>query len=299
MASSHSTARRSGDESDRAVRARLAWPYLVGLAVLVALPALAAAGLAFTEYSGIQAPRFNGIENLERLFADDDFHRALFNSAIFVLIAVPLRIGGALGFALLLHKRSRGHGVARAAAYLPTVVPEAAYALLWLWLFNPLFGPLPLALDALGLPSPAWLTDPWGARVALPLMGAFQIGEAFVVALAARRAIPHSLYEVAEVDGAGPFFTLTRITLPLMAPALVLLVLRDAIFSFQMNFVPSLLVTDGGPRYATTYVSLYLYRQAFRYFRLGYASTIALSMFAITALIVGVQYLLARRWRLA
>ncbi len=129
-------------------------------------------------------------------------------------------------------------------------------------------------------------------------MGAFQIGEAFVVALAARHFISPALYEAASVEGARPLYVLRKVTLPLMAPALVLLALRDAIFSFQMNFVPSLLVTAGGPRYATTYVSLYLYRQSFSYFRLGYAAAIAFTMFVITLAVIGVQYLLARRWRL-
>lgn len=280
------------------MKPRLSWPYLVGLAVLLFVPALAVVVFAFTEYSGIQPPAFNGLENVRRLLGDDGFWQALGNSTVYVAIAVPIRLAAAVGFALLLHKRSRGVGMARAAVYLPTVVPDAAYALLWLWLLNPLFGPIPLALEALHLPSPGWLTDPWAARAALPLMGAFQIGEAFVVALAARRFIPGSLYEAAQVEGAHPFFVLRKVTLPLMAPALVLLALRDAIFSFQTNFVPSLLVTAGGPRYATTYVSLYLYRQSFSYFRLGYAATIALTMFLITVVIIGVQYLLARRWRL-
>ena len=130
------------------------------------------------------------------------------------------------------------------------------------------------------------------------MMGVFQIGEAFVIALAARRTIPAALYDAARVDGASGWFTLTRVTLPLMAPVLALLALRDVILTLQVNFVPALILTDGGPRYATTFLPMYVYRTAFRYFRLGYASTIALTMVVFTALIVFVQYRLARRWRL-
>jgi multiple sugar transport system permease protein len=271
--------------------AGLAWPYLAGLFLLVALPALAAGLLAFTEFSGVQPPRFTGFQNVSRLLGDDAFRRSLGNTAIYIAIAVPLRLAAALGFALLLHRRSALTSAARPIAYLPAVLPDVALALLWLWLLNPLYGPLAALLGSAG-----FLADPWGARIALPLVGVFQIGEAFVVALAVRRSLPRSIYEAAAVDGAKPWFTLTRLTLPLMAPVLALLALRDVVLSLQVNFVPALLMTDGGPRYATTYLPLFVYRTAFRYFRLGYASTIALTMFLITALVVVVQYRLARKW---
>ena len=273
----------------------LALPYAIGLALLVGLPTIAAIALAFTEFTGIQAPRFTGLDNFSRLVGDDAFWRSLGNSLIYILIAVPLRLVAAVGFALLLHRRARGIGAARAAVYLPSVVPDVAYALLWLWLLNPLYGPLALAL---GSYSPDFLSEPWGARVGIALMGAFQVGEAFVIALAARRMIPAPLYEAAAVDGATPWFTLRSVTLPLMAPIMSLLALRDVILSLQVNFVPALIITDGGPRYATTYLPLYVYRTAFRYFRFGYASALTLSMFVLTALAIYMQYRLARRYRL-
>jgi multiple sugar transport system permease protein len=277
---------------------RLAWPYATGLVLLVGIPALGALALALTEFTGIGTPRYTGFDNFTRALGDDAFWRSLGNSATYVLIAVPLRLFAAIGFALLLHRPAPGIGAARTAAYVPTVLPDAAYALLWLWLLNPLFGPATLVFESVGLESPNWLTDPWSARVAIAVMGAFQIGEAFIVALAARRLIPQTLYEAAAVDGASPLFTLRRVTLPLMAPVLALLALRDVVLSFQINFVPALLVTEGGPRYATTYLPVYAYRAAFRYFRLGYASAVMITMFAITALVVYLQYRLARRWRL-
>ncbi len=271
----------------------LALPFVVGLAALVGLPAVAALGLAFTEFSGVEGPRFTGSANVSRLVADTAFWRSLGNTLIYIVLAVPLRMVAALGAALLLNRRSRTASAGRPLAYLPTVVPDVAYALLWLWLLNPLYGPLAAIFGTADL-----LVDPWGARVSLALLSVFQIGEAFVVALAVRRSIPPHLYEAAAVDGAGPWFALSRLTLPLMTPVLGLLTLRDVILSLQVNFVPAFLLTDGGPRYATTYLPLYVYRTAFRYFRLGYASTIALTMFIITAVIVLVQYRLARRWRL-
>lgn len=272
----------------------LALPFTGGLVLLIALPTVAALVLAFTEFSGVQPPRFTGLDNIRRLLADEALRRSLGNTAIYIAIAVPLRLAAATAFALLLQRRSATTAVARPVAYLPTVIPDVAYALLWLWLLNPLYGPLAALFGSAGI-----LTDPWGARIALPVIGAFQVGEAFVVALAARRSISPTIYEAAAVDGASPWFTFSRLTLRLMAPVLALLALRDVILSLQVNFVPALLMTQGGPRYATTYVPLYVYQTAFRYFRLGYASTIALSMFVLTALIVFVQYRIARRSRLA
>jgi len=282
----------------RPTPAFLAWPYLVGIVLLVVIPVGGTLYLAFTEYFGIEAPTFIGLDNFGRMLASDRFWTALGNSSIYVLIAVPLRVAGAVGLALLLHTRSAGSSAARTAVFLPTVVPDVAYALLWLYIFNPLFGPLTLGLEAVGISSPEWLVDPATARFSVALMSAFQIGEGFVIALAVRRSIPNHLYESAAVDGASPWFTLSRVTLPLMLPVLALLALRDVIISFQANFVPALIVTEGGPRLATFFLPLYVYREGFRYGRLGYAAAVTLTMFVITAVVVVIQYRLARRWRL-
>ena len=129
-------------------------------------------------------------------------------------------------------------------------------------------------------------------------MAVFQIGEGFVIALAARRAMPEHMFEAATVDGAGAWFTFRRLTLPMMAPVLLLLTLRDVILALQLNFVPALLMTDGGPRQVTTFLPIYVYRQAFRYFRLGYASAVTLTMFVFTGIAIFVLYRMSRRWRL-
>ena len=217
---------------------------------------------------------------------------------MFILFAVPLRLVGAVAFALLLHRKFRGVGAYRTSAYLPTVVPDVAYALLWLWIINPLYGPLNLALDAIGGPTPSWLTDPRAAQWAVIIMSLFVIGEGFIVAMATRPGIPGELYELGDVEGASPLFMFWRLTLPLMAPTLLLLMFRDTIFSFQANFVPALLVTGGGPApYATTYLPLFIYRNGFEYLRYGYASAATLVMFGLTALIVYLQWRIVKRWR--
>lgn len=280
------------------MRTRLATPYLVGLAFLIALPALGAVVLAFTDHSGISTPRFVGLDNFERMLGDPGFHGALWNSVLHIVLSVPLRMAAVVVFALILHERFRGAGMARAGVYLPSVIPDAAFGLLWLWLLNPIYGPVSALVGAMGFEAPDILSSPWGARTGVAVMSVFQIGEGFVIALAARRLLDRNLYDAARADGASPWFTLRKITLPLMAPVLVLLAARDVTLALQTNFVPALLVTDGGPRLATTYLPLYAYRQAFRYFRLGYASAITVSMFVLTAGAIYVQYRMARRYKL-
>ena len=287
-------------DSERRWLALMLTPYLVGLTLLILGPALVTFGLALFDWDLITDPVFLGLDNFRELWGDEIFHISLRNSLGFILIAVPLRLLGALALALLLHPRFRGVGAYRSAVYLPTVVPDVAYALLWLWILNPLYGPLNLVLESLGGPTPRWFTDPDDARTAVVLMSLFQIGEGFVVALAVRQSLPQELYELAAVEDAKPWYVFGRITLPLMAPTLLLLLFRDTIYSFQANFVPALLVTEGGPPpYSTTYLPLFVYRNAFEYLRYGYAAAATLTMFAVTAAIVYAQYRVVRRWRYA
>ena len=281
-------------------------PYVVGLVALVAVPAIATFGLALTDYDLIRSPNVVGLDNFRELVDDRVFRIALVNSLVFAAVAVPLRLLAALGLALLLHRRGRGTGVARSAVVLPTIVPELAYGLLWLWLLNPLYGPINGLLTIggengetiLGRQPPQWLTDPNDARIAMILMSVFLIGEGFVLLLVARRAIPADLYELAALEDATWWDVFRRVTLPLMLPVLVLLGLRDVVWSLQLNLVPALVVTEGGPPdYGTTYLGLFVYRNGFEYLRYGYAAAATVVLVLMTAAIVVVQLWLLRRWR--
>lgn len=281
-------------------------PYLLGLVGLVLVPAGVTLAMAFAEYDLITAPRWIGPGNFTELAGDQIFRTALVNSAVFAAVAVPLRLAVALGLALLLHRRAAMVGTARTSAALPTAVPEIAYGLLWLWLFNPLHGPVNQALraggsnglTALGRTPPQWLTDPTDARAAIILMSLFTIGETFVILLAARQALPREVYELAAIEDATGWDVFSRVTLPLLAPVLGLLLLRDTILSLQVSFVPALVVTQGGPPpYATTYLSLFVYRNAFEYLRYGYAAAATLVMLVLTVAAVAVQWWIIQRHR--
>lgn len=274
-------------------------PYVVGVVLLIAVPAVMNMGYALTDYSGL-APgaRFTGLANVRRMLADPLFEASVRASLAHAAIAVPLRLAIATGLGLLLAAPRRGGRWYRAAAYMPTVVPDVALALLFLWILNPLYGPLNGILGAVGLPEPNWLSTPWTARSGVILMMLFPIGEAFLVVLAARRTLAPDLYDAAAVDGASPGQQLRLITMPLIAPILVLLAIRDTIMTLQVNFVPAYIMTDGRPAHATLYLPLYIYDQAFEFGGFGYAALLSLVLLLITAVLVAGQGLLARRWRL-
>ena len=304
----HASTRPTEERRDRRQLALMAAPFMVGLVVLVLLPAVATLGLAFTSYDIVRPAEWVGLANFAELWDDDIFSIALVNSLVFAAVATPLRLLAALGLALLLHRRARGVGVGRAVVMLPTAVPEIAYGLLWLWLFNPIYGPVNTllttggegGLTVLGRTPPPWLTDPNSARAAIIVMSLFTIGELFFVLLAVRQSLPQEVYELAAVEDATGWDVFRRVTFPLLAPVLVLLLLRDSILGLQLNFVPALVITDGGPPpYATTYLSLFVYRNGFEYLRYGYAAAATVVMLALTVAVVVLQWRLVRRYRAA
>jgi multiple sugar transport system permease protein len=237
---------------------------------------------------------FVGFANFRLLAADPIVSTAIGNSLLFILLAVPLRILGALGLALLLLRPRRGISGYRAAAYVPTVIPDVAFALIWLWIFNPLFGPVNLALDALGLPQPGWLADADTARFPFVIMSLFQIGEGFVVLLAALRGLSPDYFDAGAVDGAGRWASFRYLTLPLLLPWLALLTFRDIILSFQWTFTPSFVMTGGDPYYSTLFLPLLIYEEAFDRFRFGAGSALMLVTFLLSAALIVGTYALFR-----
>jgi multiple sugar transport system permease protein len=261
-------------------------PYVAGLIVLVVLPAVAGFGLAFADYNALQPPRFIGPANFRELVHDEVFRIAVGNSLLYIALAVPLR-------------PVPGVHLYRAIVYLPTVIPDLAWALVWLWILNPIYGPLNQTLALFGIDGPAWMVDATSARLAIVLMMSWQIGEGFVVCLASLQNVPRELLDQAAIDGSSAWQTFWAVTLPVIAPGLLVLLFRDTIFSLQANFVPALIVgRGGGPDYATTYLPMYIYSTAFGYLRFGYAAAMTCAMYVITGLALWLQYRTAVRWRL-
>jgi multiple sugar transport system permease protein len=261
-------------------------PYLLGTLILVIIPALATVAVALTDYNSVAPPRWVALDNFRRLLESPYVRVSLRNSLVFVLLAVPLRLFGALLLALLLQPKRRLFGLYRASVYLPTVIPEVAYALIWLWIFNPLYGPLNMVLAALGLPTPAWLVEPTTARLAIVLMLALQLGEGFVVLLAGLQNTPRAFYDSARVDGANSWQSFWKITWPLILPWLLLLTARDLLMSLQNTFTPSYVLTYGGPYYATTFAPLLIYEIAFDFFDFGLAAALLVLLYVLMLLLI-------------
>lgn len=273
-------------------------PYLSGILLLVALPALLAFGLAFFRYDALSPPTWIGKLNFLLVTTDELFLLSVQNSLALVILPVPLRVLGAFLLAVLLRRNGRFLGIFRAAVYLPSIVPTAAYALAWLWILNPLFGPVNLLLQAVGLPPPAWFADSQWAKPGLVLLSLWQIGEGFLVCLAALQDIPASVDDAALVDGANTGQRFLYITLPLMSPILLLLTFRDAILTLQESFTTVFLTTSGGPYYATYTLPMLIYEQGFGLLLFGAASAALWVLYALTGLIVLALYIIARQWQI-
>jgi multiple sugar transport system permease protein len=269
-------------------------PYVVGTLLLVVLPVLVSAGYAFTSYDGLSPATWNGLGTFRAVLRDPELHASLRATWWFLLLAVPLRIGGGLLLALLAEGRGRLAGATRTAVLAPSVVPDPATALVWLWVVNPAYGPLALVID-----SPV-LIDTWGARLTIVAVAVFGLGEGFLVTLAARREVPEELYDLARVEGAGPLDRLRRVTLPLLAPVLLLLAARDVLVSMTAVLVPTLLLTRGGPLDATKTLPLLVYERGFREGDLGEGAalavlTLGLGLAAFAVAWLGIRVLRPRR----
>lgn len=271
-------------------------PFLLGATVLVVGPALVSIGYAFTDYDGLTPPTFVGLDTARLLIDDPEVRDSLTATGIFLLLAVPLRLLGALALALLLHRRERLAAPGRVAAYAPALVPDAAVALVFLWLVNPVYGPLGAAVAGLGLTDGPLLLEPWGARLTIVAVAVLGLGEGFLVTLAARRELPPVLYDAAALEGAGAWGSLRHVTLPLLAPVLGLLVARDLVLSMQMTLVPTLLLTRGGPSNATKTLPALIYERGFRELHFGEAAALAVLLALATLLLVALQLRLLRRF---
>jgi multiple sugar transport system permease protein len=195
-------------------------------------------------------------------------------------MALPLSLILSLGVAVLLNQRVPGIAAWRTIYVLPTVLSGAAVAILWRWLFNPEFGLLNVILGYLGIEGPNWLGDPSWALPSLAIMGLWGIGGSTLIYLSGLQGIPSDLYEAVEIDGGGRWTRFRHITLPMLSPVILFNLVIGLIGTFQF-FTEAYILTRGGPENATLFYMLYLYRNAFTYFNMGYASALAWVLFMI------------------
>lgn len=255
-------------------------PWLLGFLIFTLGPMVASLWFSFCEYKVIQPPRWIGLGNYQRMFADELFYKSLSVTTRYTLVSVPLGIVAALAVAVLLNQNVPGARVIRTIFYLPSVVSGVAVALVFSWIFNYRFGILNYVIGLFGIRGPDWLGRPQWALWAFILMSLWGIGGNMIILLAALQGVPVSLHEAAEIDGANSFVRFWTITMPMISPALLLVTIMSIIGSWQV-FTSAYIMTAGGPAYATLFYLLYLYRNAFNWFEMGYASAMAWVLFVI------------------
>ncbi|WP_017873446.1 ABC transporter permease subunit [Candidatus Caldatribacterium saccharofermentans] len=271
-------------------------PSFVIVGVFVIYPIGHALLLSFQDWNLIGTRKWAGTENYERLVQDPIFNDALRNTAYFSFGSIPGKVVIALFIAVLLNKKIFGVKAFRTVYFLPVVCSSVAAALMWQWLYDAKFGFINYILRILGLSPVPWITSEKWAMPSVIVVSVWKdVGYNMVIFLAALQDVPAELYDAAKVDGAGRWVVFRYITLPLISPALFFVTTMSVIFSFQVFDVTTIL-TQGGPGTATISLVQYIYRCAFQFFRMGYASAIAYVLFLIVLGFTLLQIRFSRRW---
>jgi multiple sugar transport system permease protein len=275
-------------------------PFIVGFVIFSALPMIASLVLSLTDFDP-RAPdeiRFIGLDNYVRMASDPLLAESLWVTIRFGLIAVPLTLSLALGVAMLVNSRLlAGRNVFRTLFYMPMQIPIVAATLVWIGVLHATNGWLNIALGAIGIEGPNWLQSPTWAGPALALMGIWGIGNMMLIFLAGLQSVPTELYDAAKVDGAGRIASFRHITLPMISPVLFYNLIIALIGAFQY-FTQAYVVSNGrgDPDRATLFFNLHLYREAFGFFDMGYASALAWLLFVIVLGLTVILFRTAGSW---
>lgn len=271
-------------------------PWLIGFFGLTLIPMIASLYLSFTNYDIFSSPRWIGLQNYETMFLNDArYWKSVRATFYYVFTAIPLRLAFALGIAMLLNTGFRLMGLYRAIFYVPSIIGgSVAVALMWRQIFGAT-GLLNQGLSALGLEGLNWLGNPRTGIWTLIVLAVWQFGSPMLIFLAGLKQIPQELYEAASIDGANGWRKFLRITLPLLSPVILFNLVMQIISGF-MVFTQAFVVTNGGPLDTTRFYALYLYDQAFKNFRMGYASAMAWVLLLIIAFFTALAFKSSDMW---
>jgi len=283
-------------------------PNFLGFLIFTSLPVLASLGLSFTQWDILTPPKFVGLANFAKLLGfhseagrflpnDPQFWQYAYNT-LFLMLAIPINMIGALVVALAMHQKLRGITFFRTIYFLPTVCAGVAICMLWRWIYNPDFGMLNAFLIKifhimhLPIQPPNWLSSTLWAKPALMLMGFWGSigGVNMLLYLAALHNVPRELYEAAEIDGAGNWQRFRAVTLPFLSPTTFFIFIMGIIGGFQGGFMQANIMTNGGPAGATTTIDYYIYNTAYRDFNMGYAASVAWILFIVVLAVTLVNW---------
>lgn len=256
-------------------------PWLIGMVVFLGYPLVASVYTSFCDYSVLKPPLWIGTENYAELFRDEVFWKATANTFIFAAISLPIGMLLALGLAMLLNAKVTGMALYRTVFFLPSLVPTIPLAVLWLWLLNGQHGIVNEGLGAVGVAGPDWLGDPVWTKPSLVIMGLWGVGNTMLIYLASLQDVPQSLVEAANLDGASAWAKTRHITLPMISPVILFNVIMGLIGSLQVFAIPYVMFGGGGPERSAYFYSTYLFDNAFRFNKMGYASAMGWMMFLV------------------
>ncbi len=270
-------------------------PWLIGFAVFLVYPIIASLYYSMTRYVGIGTPTWIGFWNYSFLVKDELFWTSLYNIMYYLVFAVPLGFAVGLSLALIMNFKVKEKSIYRTIIYFPAILPMFASAFIWLWMFNPQLGIINALLGYVGIDGPGWIGSPTWSKPSFILLVQWGAGGPAIILLAALQDVPRELYEAAELDGAGQWYKFRRITLPSISPVILFHVIMAVSGAFQFFDLPYIM-TEGGPANSTLFYSLYLYRNAFQYSKMGYASAMAWILFMLNLGIAIIIFKTSLRW---
>lgn len=274
-------------------------PWLIGFMAFYAYPFFMTAYYSLTDFHGVGTARFVGLANYSALVHDGLFKTSLFNTFYYTAIELPLSTVIALGLALLLNLNVRARGIYRTIFYIPSVVPVVATCMIFVWLFNPTSGIVNALLNGVHVPGPDWFFSATWSKPSFILLGLWGLGQPMVIYLAGLQGVPKEMYEVAKLEGAGPWQKLRHVTVPMISPIIlfnVVLQLVACVSYFTQPFLIESSTQVGGPGTSTWFYVEYLYEQAFEFLKFGYSSAMGFILFLVTAAITMALFRSSKRW---
>lgn len=276
-------------------------PWLIGFIILQVYPIGYSFYLSTTEYSGFGKPLFTGLNNVRELFADTLILKTVGNTLFYTALAVPIGIVVAIILALAMNQKMPEVSVYRAILYLPSILPAFALVFVWILFTNPQYGLMNRIFVAVGLPVVDWIGDPRFTKPSLVILAQYGAGGPALIFLASLRAVPKDLYESAEIDGAGVFRRFFSITLPMLTPIILYQLIMGLSAGLQV-FTQAFIISGGarggtvGSQNSLFFYVLYIYQNAFKYSKMGYAATLSVFFFAVSMVIAMVVFRWGRSW---
>lgn len=256
-------------------------PWIIGFCVFMAYPLIASIYFSFCDYTTLKPPLYIGAHNYIELAHDEVFWQSLKNTLQYAVISLPCGMVMALALAMLLNSKVKGLAFYRTVFFLPALVPQVSLAVLWLWILNGERGILNQFVAKFGITGPNWLGDPAWSKPALVLLSIWGVGNAMLIYLASLQDVPQQLIEAADLDGATPWIKTRHVTLPMISPVILFNMVMGIIGSLQVFTVPYVISPDGAPARSIYFYAMYLFDNAFRYNKMGYASAMGWIMFLV------------------